>query len=33
MIPMTEKAHLMIDHLNYFARGHGVFILRGFALR
>jgi DNA oxidative demethylase len=30
---MTDKAHLMIDHPNYLALEHGVFILRGFALR
>ena len=32
-IPMTDKAHLMIDYPDYLALEHGAFILRGFALR
>jgi DNA oxidative demethylase len=32
-IPMTDKAHLMIDYRDYLAPEHGAFILRGFALR
>jgi alkylated DNA repair protein (DNA oxidative demethylase) len=32
-IPMTDKAHLMIDYPDYRALEHGAFILRGFALR
>ena len=32
-IPMTDKAHLMIDYPDYLAVEHGAFILRAFALR